>query len=978
MPLLPLGPVLTALLAATAPPQPPPDLAAPAPSAPPQASRVRTFADDPLKVQQVVLANGLTVLLSVNRERSEVFGAVVVRTGARNDPPGDTGMAHYLEHMLFKGTTDLGTTDWPAERPLQERLEALYEQKRRAPASQHPAIDLEITRVARATYAYAVPNEIDQLLAQLGGTGVNAFTTYDETVYHNTFPATQIAAWLEIYAHRFQDPVFRLFPTELEAVYEEKNTAMDTTGYALFRVFMRGAFPGHPYGANDILGEVEHLKRPSLRAMRAYFERYYVPQNMALVLSGDLDLDRVLPMIEASFGAWKPRPDPKPPVLKIEPFAPDQRLRARASPVRVGAIAFRTPPESHPDYPALLLARRLLSNAQRSGFIDRLSDDGKLLFAVHVPADLADTNLDVVAYIPRILTQTFRGAEARVLAQFARIRDGDFTDAQFAALKEGLLAAEDARWENNQDRALAIAHAFVARRGWQGQIDHLQRLRALTRADVQRVAREYFAERRLVLRSRMGFPKKTRLAKPKVAPVTPNGRHSAFFTAMRAAPAPPPKIEDIDLARAIDTRQIRPGLTLLSNRNPFNDLYQLELRFGVGEATLRELDVLAQYLGRTGTRTRPAEQLRRQLFDLSTTLTARSELDRFVVKLQGPQRHMRAALAVLDDLLLHPAPERRPLRQIRRETWALRRYDRQNPTTVAEALRDHVLYGDNSRYHREHGPRGARTLHPRELLATWSHVQRHAVEVGYVGREPPTDVAAAVAQLHLARDPLPAKPPVVYPRSAPTQTTIYFVPQRGAVQTQLWFAVEGDPVPPAEQAAADAFAEYLGGGMAGLVFQEVREFRALAYAASATFPRDDAPEQRGHLLGHVGCQADKTFEVLDLMLRLITDMPRRPERLELVRAALIRSQETDSPSFRALQPKIRQWRRRGHRDDPRRALLPAYTDLDFDDILAFYTRHVAGRPLAIMIAGDLRTVDRKQLARYGRVVKLRERALYSP
>jgi len=944
----------------------------------PRGPAVRTFADDPLQVQSAVLDNGLTVLMSVNRERPEVFGAVVVRTGGRNDPPDDTGMAHYLEHMLFKGTVDLGTTDWHKERPLQELLEQLYDRKRAATPAEAVQIDEDIARTVQQTYAYAVPNEIDQLLGELGGTGINAFTTYDETVYHNTFPASQIDGWLDIYAHRFQDPVFRLFPTELEAVYEEKNRAIDTTGYELFRRFMKGAFPGHPYGANDILGEVEHLKRPSLRAMKAYFERYYVPGNMALVLSGDLDVERVLPIVAARFGAWKPGPDPEPPRYPIEPFAVDQRLRTRATPIRVGAIAFRTVPEAHPDYAALLLARRLLTNAQRSGLIDRLSDRGKLLFAVHVPAELVDTNLDVIAYIPRILTQSFRGAERLVLDQFARIQSGEFDDRTFLALKQGLLAAEAAKWENNRERALAIAHAFVAKGGWDGHLHHLERLRDLTREDVQRVAREHFGVRRLVLRSRAGYPKKTRLAKPSYPSVAPNGGHSQFFNKVRATPRPPPRVDLVDFASAVTTAPVREGVTLHANHNPFNDLYHLELRFGVGTDRIRELDVLAGYLQRIGTTTTTAEQFRRRLFDLSTTLTATAELDRFVVRLHGPQEHMDAALALLAELLAAPAPERKPLRQIRRETWAFRRYERKNPPNVGEALRDHVLYGDNSEYHRKHGPRGTRRLRARGLLRAWADVQRHAVEVGYVGREPAATIAAKVQTLPIGEAPRPAADHVVYPRHRPEQTTVYFVPRRDAVQTQLWFAVEGDPIPAAEQPAADAFAEYFGGGMAGLVFQEVREFRALAYAASARFDRDEEPAQRGHLLGHVECQADKTFDVLDLMTDLITRMPARSERLGLVRSALIRSQETESPAFRALQAKIRQWRLFGYDHDPRRDLVPAYERLEFEDIVEFYRRHVAGRPLAIMIVGDPRKARPALLKKYGKLVRLREGELYSP
>jgi zinc protease len=180
------------------------------------------------------------------------------------------------------------------------------------------------------TYAFAVPNELDQMLGELGGTGINAFTSYDETVYHNTFPASQIDTWLQIYAHRFEDPVFRLFPTELEAVYEEKNSAMDTTGYELFRTFMRGAFPGHPYGRNDILGEVEHLKRPSLRVMKEYFDRWYVPGNMALVLSGDLDVGADPPAHRGLVRRVEARPRPANPTAHPSSRSPSTSACAPA------------------------------------------------------------------------------------------------------------------------------------------------------------------------------------------------------------------------------------------------------------------------------------------------------------------------------------------------------------------------------------------------------------------------------------------------------------------------------------------------------------------------------------------------------------------------------------------------------------------------------------------------------------------------
>ncbi|HWB73868.1 MAG TPA: insulinase family protein [Nannocystaceae bacterium] len=953
---------------------------APAPTPVPDARPISARAGDPAGVTSVTLDNGLTVLLSENHERPEIFGAVVVRTGGKNDPSDNTGMAHYLEHMLFKGTVDLGTTDWEAERPLQTKLEQLYEQLRGADEQQRKQIQREISKTVKQTYRYVVPNEVDQLLEQIGGTEVNAFTTYDETVYHNTFPASQLGAWLEIYAHRFEDPVFRLFPTELEAVYEEKNIAIDTTGYELFRSFMRAAFPGHPYGNNDILGEVEHLKRPSLVAMKQYYERWYVPANMALVLSGDFDTEEVLPMIRERFGKWEKRELAKPPAHPLRAFEKRERASMRKSPIRVGAVAFRTVPESDPDYAALLLARRLLSNEQRSGLVDRLSDDGKLLIAFYVPADFADHNLDVVAYAPRLLTQTFHGAEKIVLAQFEKIARGEFDERELEALREGLLAEDALEWEDNRERALAIGHAFVARRGWQGHLDYREKLRTVDKAEVMRVAAKLFGERRLVMRSRVGFPRKQRLDKPTTPPVKAKpGAHSEFYRAMQRRPAPPPRVPIVDVATAVRETTVAPGTKLAANTNPFNDIYTLQLRFAVGTDAMRELDVLDDYLGRIGSHTTDRTKFRTELSRISTTLEATAEPTSFTVELQGPQRHLDRALALVAELVREPDFERKPLRQVRREVWGYRRIGRKDAGDVAKALRERVVFGDNSSYLREVGPKGARAIGVGKLARAWQDVLRHRLELRYVGDAEPEAIAAAVKRaLPLPAAHAPAEPWRVYPRQLPEQATVYFVPRRDAVQTRIWIAVEGDAITAKEHAAADAFSEYFGGSMAGLVFQEIREFRALAYSARASWERDESPDQRGYLLGYVGCQADKTFDALDVMTQLITKMPAREERLELVRPALVRSQETASPPFRELQATIESWQHMGYATDPRRELLGEYEDLALADIEQFYRAHVAGRPLAIMVVGDPRKVKPSRLKKYGKLVRVREGSLYSP
>ncbi|PRQ09379.1 M16 family metallopeptidase [Enhygromyxa salina] len=946
----------------------------------PPSVEFETFEGDPIGVEQIVLDNGLTVLLSENHERPEVFGAVVVRTGGKNDPADNTGMAHYLEHMLFKGTKSLGTSNWAAEEQLQAQIIELYEQHERATTdAQRARLQADIGKTVEQTYAYVIPNELDRMLEEIGGSGVNAFTTEDETVYYNTFPTSQIDTWLQIYAHRFSEPVFRLFPTELEAVYEEKNISLDRFEVRLYETFIRRAFPDHPYGTQSVLGEIEHLKQPSLVAMRAYFDEYYVANNMALVLSGDFDAQAIMPVIEAQFGAWRRGPEPEPRGGTVAPFEGRELVKLRLTPVRVGAYGFRTVPPRHPDYAALQVVRELLFNDQGSGYIDNLVDEGKILIALPFMQEFADHGLDIVFFAPRILGQTFKSAERQILEQYRRIARGEFDEQRMLAIRDGLRRAEDRKWEDNEARALALADSFIRRDSWGGYLDYRERLATLTREDVMRVAATLFGDDYLAMRSRLGFPKKTRLSKPHYPAVSPvAGAHSAFYEQVMAQTSPAAELRYVDFEADVTTTSIGAGVVLRTNENPFNDTYTLDLRFGVGTDEIREIGVATEYIDRVGTRDHSPTEFREALSLLGTTFTTGATLDETVVRVTGPEQQLPAALELLDAMLREPVADRKRSKALRRERAGYERVQRRDPSYVAGALREYVMYGERSDYLRDYGRKGLRKLSDEQLLAAWQRAQSYALEIRYTGQRAPAEVAELLGgALQLDGPREPAVEHVVRPRVMPANDTVFFLPRRKAIQTQLVFLVDGEAVSRDQLAAADAYDEYMGGSMAGLVFQEIREFRALAYSASGRFARDDNPAQAGYFVGGIGCQADKTAEAIAVMMGLIREMPAKPERVEAMRSSLCRGLETQSPGFRELQRTLVEWRRRGYEADPREWLLKEYAQLSFADIEAFHAAQVADRPVMLLVVGDPRRVDTRDLERYGEVVEVHERQLFA-
>ena len=182
----------------------------------------------PLDVEIYKLDNGLTVMLNEDHNETSVFGAIVVDGGGKRDPKDATGIAHYLEHLLFKGTSKMGTVDYETEKIYLDSIEVLYDElASKEKDRERVKIQKEINRISIKAAEYAIPNEFDRLIEGMGGTGLNAGTGSDFIYYFNSFPSTQIEKWMEVYSHRFLDPVFRLFQAELEIVYEEKNRAMD-------------------------------------------------------------------------------------------------------------------------------------------------------------------------------------------------------------------------------------------------------------------------------------------------------------------------------------------------------------------------------------------------------------------------------------------------------------------------------------------------------------------------------------------------------------------------------------------------------------------------------------------------------------------------------------------------------------------------------------------------------------------------------
>ena len=368
-----------------------------------------------LKVQELTLNNGLTVWLNEDHSQPKVFGAVVVKAGAKDCP--DTGIAHYFEHMMFKGTDKIGTLNYEAERVLLDSISMKYDElSKTGDEAARKSIQAEINRLSIRSSDYVIPNEFDRLISRYGGSNLNAWTSQDMTVYHNSFSPQYFRQWAELCSERLVHPVFRLFQSELETVYEEKNMYSDNLLNNAMEKVMDRFFAPHPY-AYPIIGSTKNLKNPQLSQMSRFFDDYYVAGNMGLILSGDFNTSEMVPLLEKTFGRIRPGVAPRQEVPSPKPLegAVPMNVLINIPIINACGMIWRGVPAGHPDELKLKIAMRLLNNENGTGSLDKLTSDHKLTEAVAVAYGMKEEGVVATIVLPKIPFHSNKKAKAMVM-----------------------------------------------------------------------------------------------------------------------------------------------------------------------------------------------------------------------------------------------------------------------------------------------------------------------------------------------------------------------------------------------------------------------------------------------------------------------------------------------------------------------------------------------------------------------------------
>lgn len=926
---------------------------------------------DPSKARFYTLKNGLSVILSPTNKDPRIQAYVAVKAGSKTDPATNTGLAHYLEHMMFKGTDKFGTLDWAKEKPELDKINALYEQYNKTTDDvKRKAIYKQIDSVSGVASKYAIANEYDKMLSSMGAQGTNAFTSFEQTVYTDDIPAASLDKYIVVQAERFRDLQLRIFHTELEAVYEEKNRGLDTDGRKVTEKLFAELFKNHNYGLQTTIGTIEHLKNPSLVEIRKYFNTYYVPNNMAIVMSGDFNPDVLIKKIDVAFSYMLNKPVQKYTFQPEAPIASPILAEVIGPDAESVTIGFRLPGNKSKDVLMADLVGQILTNG-RAGLMDlNLVKKQKLLRAGASAFTLIDYGL---LYMSGNATQgqSLEEVKALMLGEVENLKKGNFDDNLITSIINNQKKSAILSTETYSSRASDLMDAFTNELDWKKSVSYVDDLSKIKKADIVAFANKYFADNYVVIFKRKGEDKNiVKVDKPSITPVETNStKQSPFVKAVNNMASVGVKPVWINYNKDLQKSTLGPARVLYV-QNKDNSIFRLRYRFDVGTWNDKKLAVAAQYLSFLGTKDKTAEEITKEFYKIACSFNVSVGEEYTTVLIEGLQDNFTTAVALFENLLANCQGNDAVLASLKARLTKSRTDAKANKGAILGGLTSYARFGSKNPFNNNLSDEEIKNITSEQLVSMLQKLNSYPHQVLYYGPQTLPALTASLKQLHKVPAVFAAVPPKTKFVPAKQDKNQVLFADYNMVQAETRWIRNNGTYNPADEAIVNMFNNYFGSGMGALVFQTIRESKALAYSTNASYITPAKKEDNYVTAAYVGSQADKFNEAVIAMNELLNEIPEIASNIEFAKSSIKKDIETqritqDGIIFNFLDAEMK-----GHKEDLRIKKYAAVNNIGFKELKDFHSRNIAGKAYTYAVVASESKIKMEDLSKLGEVKKL--------
>ena len=934
----------------------------------------KTVEGDLTKTRIYTLDNGLKVYLSVNKDKPRIQTYIAVRTGSKNDPAETTGLAHYLEHLMFKGSKLFGTNNATAEQPLLDQIEQRYEAYRKLtdPAARKQAYH-EIDSVSQLAAQYFIPNEYDKLMATIGAQGTNAFTSNDVTCYTEDIPSNEVENWAKIQADRFQHMVIRGFHTELEAVYEEYNMYLTDDGDKIWSAMGKKLTPTHPYGTQTTIGTQDHLKNPSITNIKNYFKKWYVPNNVAICMAGDFDPNQVMTIIERYFGQWKPAADVSQPVFpeqrKLTAPADTTIIGQQAEQVWMGWLAKKA---SDLQCDTLDVIGDMLSNGRAGIFDLNLNQQMKVQVAQACLQSQQDYSSFLLIGMPKP-GQSLEEVRALMLAEVDNLKKGNFSDDLLPSVINNRKLSEQRALDNNLWRVRQHMNAFINGTSWEQQASQTERVSKITKQQIVDFANRFFTNGYATVFKTQGVDTlQKKIEKPAITPIPTNrDMVSQFVKDIQQTKVEPIQPQFVDYQRDLTVSTVKKGLPLLYKHNEENQLFTLTFRYDFGHEDDNRYDVATNYLDYVGTDKLSATDIKQQFYKLACNYSVSVNADNLTVSLSGLSENMSEALKLLEHVLQNAKGDKESYDQMVDLLLKERDDAKKDQRTNFDYLYHYGVYGTHNMRRDDMTAQQLRATNPQQLLGLLKGLNGLQHTVLYYGPMSQKELSALVNKLHKTPKTLAAVPdgPAFTKQETP-QNEVWIAPYEAKNIYMRMYHNEQRSFNPDEAATIMLFNEYFGGGMNAIVFQELREARGLAYNAYANYGRVAKKEEKENFFTHIITQNDKMMDCVRQFHQILDTIPQSEAAFQIAKDAVLKQLASQRTLKMAVINSYLSMKQLGLDYDLNEKLYRDVQKLTLQDIVRFEQQQVARKPYRYMILGDEKELDIPSLEKIGPIRRL--------
>ncbi|MCH4147753.1 MAG: insulinase family protein [Prevotella sp.] len=923
--------------------------------------KYQTVKGDPMQTRIYTLDNGLKVYLSVNKEKPRIQTFIAVRTGSRNDPAETTGLAHYLEHLMFKGTQKFGTSNYTAEKPLLDEIEQRYEAYRKLtdPAKRKQAYH-EIDSVSQVAAKYNIPNEYDKLMASIGSEGSNAFTSNDVTCYVEDIPSNEIENWAKVQSDRFQNMVIRGFHTELEAVYEEYNIGLANDGNKEWDAISKLIFPTHPYGTQTTIGTQEHLKNPSITNIKNYFKRYYVPNNVAIIMAGDFNPDKVIATLDEYFGTWKKSDNlSRPEYPSMKPMTAPSDSTVIGLEAENIIMGWRMPQANSYAADTLTVIADMLANGKAGLFDMHLYQPMKIQSAGAFYEGLHDYGMFLLEGSPK-QGQKLEEVRDLMLQEIDKLKRGEFSDDLIPSVVNNFKRNYYQSLQSNRNRASKFMDAFINQQKWEDQVGQLDRMSKMTKAEIVAFANKYLLSNYAIVYKRQGNDStQKKIDKPAITAIPTNRNMSSqFLKEVSNTKTEPIQPQFVNFKKDLTFGKTGKNVPVIYKHNDYDGLFTLAYYFKFGNEANNLYGFAGGLFDYLGTSKKTANEIKQEFYKIACDYSINVSGHDIVVYLNGLNENMPKAVSLMEDLMKNAKVDQDAWKQFVGLVKKGREDDKKNQQKNFSALRDYGTYGSYNAHRNTLSNEELDKLNPQKLIDLIHGLTNYEHTILYYGPTAEKDIVALMDKSH--KTPKNLTPALVnkeYEEDLTPKNEVWLAPYDAKNIYMVMQHNEGRQWNPNEAAVSSLFNEYFGGGMNTVVFQELREARGLAYSAAAyynDFPPKGHPETA---LTYIISQNDKMMDCVRVFNEILDTIPQSEGAFQLAKQSLLKQISSNRTTRMGV---INAWlsaQRRGIDYDINERIYNALPQVTLQDIVNFEKATMANKPYRYLILGDEKNLN---------------------